>query len=101
MVEVVTDLHFILHRLQFITILQWIWTLRPKFFYELDDIELAVLEAPREVDLAKPSNGQAVVNLILEEVIRGGSPKERIEKFCFLDESFFKAETVVEIYISI
>lgn len=101
MVQIITNLHLVLHWLQFVTILQWIFTLKLDFSDEFNYIELPIFETSCEVDFAESSNGQAVVNLVLEELIVYWCPEERIEKFCFLDESFFEAKTIVEIDISV
>lgn len=97
MVELPRNPHLVLQRLEFILLVLVALQLADEFYR----VELAALIAAREVDLAEPADRQAVVDFVLQRLGTIRSHHKGHEKLRLFNASFFEAQPIVEIDVSV
>lgn len=97
MVELPRDSHFVLQRLEFILLVLVALQLPD----ELYRVELPVLVAAGEVDLAEAPDRQAVVDLVLQRLGPIRPHHEGHEKLGLLDAALGEAEAVVKVDVAV
>jgi hypothetical protein len=71
------------------------------FFDEFDGIKLSIFIAAGQINLTEPSNGQTIIDFVIEALLLTRFFNERVEKFCFFDHSFLQSESVVKVDVAI
>jgi len=68
---------------------------------EFYGIELSIFIAAGQIHLAESSDGQTIVDLVIERCLLVRFLSKGVQKFCFLDHSFLQTEAVVEVDVPV